>query len=245
MEDFLRNFTGISWNPELGLKVISHVNPSLEASLLHCEIKSGQAKLQKQSASLSVYIKKILHRQEYILLQYPAAWLTTPFRRRWDNDLHRLPPLHLLNLLPTQSPTHLPIMRFTPRLLKRKDQRRQQLHGPVDDRASCHMRNQSWHEPLTLSASYHRWHEWQIMCHELTTSSYFTPASWMPFHLMPLKGNKHGIQDLLQDLHRAKVMMLSIRRFYKLACFICCFARHAWSLWWWFAGLPALEASSL
>jgi len=73
MEDFLRNFTGISWNPELGLKVISHVNPSLEASLLHCEIKSGQAKLQKQSASLSVYIKKILHRQEYILLQYPAA----------------------------------------------------------------------------------------------------------------------------------------------------------------------------
>jgi hypothetical protein len=75
MEDFLRNFTGISWNPELGLKVISHVNPSLEASKANRTVKLNQAKQSFRSSPLPFQftIKRILHRQEYILLQYSAA----------------------------------------------------------------------------------------------------------------------------------------------------------------------------
>ena len=52
MEDFLRNFTGISWNPELGLKVISHVNPSLEASKATRTVKLNQAKQSFRSSPL-------------------------------------------------------------------------------------------------------------------------------------------------------------------------------------------------
>lgn len=41
MQEFLRNFTGVSLNTELGLKVISHVTPS-EGSQANHTVKLGQ-----------------------------------------------------------------------------------------------------------------------------------------------------------------------------------------------------------